>query len=78
MDRDGGPVLAEHLLTEGFPLHELDGFKPADDPLSGIRKAADTGEQVQKAQWLGHGWWCCPSLAAVWQRLQRLILVRRL
>jgi hypothetical protein len=42
MDWDVRPVLAEHLLTEGFPLHELHGLVAAHEAFSGIGEAADT------------------------------------
>jgi hypothetical protein len=70
VDGNVGPVLAEDLLTERLALYELNCLEPAHQAFGGIGEAANAGEQIQQSQGVGHGWWCCPTLAAVPKRQQ--------
>jgi hypothetical protein len=40
--RNGGPMLAQHLLTEGFFFDKLNCLKTADQLLCGIRESSNT------------------------------------
>jgi hypothetical protein len=52
---DVGPVLAEHLLTEGFHFYELNGGEAAHQAFSGVAETTDAREQVNQPQGLGCG-----------------------